>query len=177
MTDMSFTKRSNTHYSRGLDPEYMRIFGGKYAEELDGLYGPEGERCGRFPVLVFSGMSGTTHAVSISQAMVTNHGMIYVRKENEQSHGRTCEIHGFEDFEGDETDIDWIFVDDFISSGATAKHVMRTIQKYYVKQINSNRIFQALNDPLEFRVIQLEVAIGHILADDWEEISMHLPLE
>ena len=52
MTDMSFTKRSNTHYSRGLDPEYMRIFGGKYAEELDGLYGPEGERCGRFPVTI-----------------------------------------------------------------------------------------------------------------------------
>lgn len=79
----------------------------------------------RYPVLVYRGMSGISAATALSlqlHILGIQHGMVYVRKENEDSHGDEIER---EPFENDNPT--FIFVDDFISSGDTKSKCLRKI--------------------------------------------------
>jgi orotate phosphoribosyltransferase len=83
----------------------------------------------KIPILCYSGMSGVAAATALSLALLElnpkfKFRMAYVRKKGEDSHGNSVE-HDLEDH----TDTEWektflVFVDDFVSSGASRKYVV-----------------------------------------------------
>lgn len=80
----------------------------------------------KYPVLVYRGMSGVSSATALSLQLYIlgiDHGMVYVRKDNEDSHGDGIER---EPFNNDFTPT-FIFVDDFVSSGKTKRECVNKI--------------------------------------------------
>ena len=78
------------------------------------------------PVLVYTGMSGISAATALSlqlHVIGIKHGMCYIRKKNEKSHGNTIEWELLTDWEKD--DVTPIFVDDFIDQGKTLGYVVK----------------------------------------------------
>lgn len=107
----------NTHYGPGLDPREGRIralmLAKLIAEKLQGVY----------PILCFTGMSGSTMATRLSDALAEagiEHGMLYVRKQGEKSHGAPVEAC----MDDEQHRRVFLFVDDAIGSGATRRRVM-----------------------------------------------------
>lgn len=80
----------------------------------------------KYPVLVYRGMSGVSSATALSlqlHILGIDHGMVYVRKGNEDSHGENIEREPF----ADSAPLTFIFVDDFVSSGATKSECLSKI--------------------------------------------------
>lgn len=72
------------------------------------------------PVLVYSGMSGISSATAISlnlHALGCNHGMVYIRKQGEMSHGSPVEHE-----HTSSKDRTYIFVDDFLDYCSTLNY-------------------------------------------------------
>jgi orotate phosphoribosyltransferase len=111
----------STHYSKALNPTLLYRAANQAAEDL------VAKAAGKRIVLVYSGMSGVSFATALSIAVETQYNvevdMIYVRKENEASHGRKVE-HSLGVFQ---TPSFIVFVDDFISSGATAYRCRKAV--------------------------------------------------
>lgn len=113
-----------THYSLALDTEELH----KWAENMALKVAKKTAELGPM-TLCYAGMSGTAHATALALACHRLDpdmcvGMVYVRKEEEQSHGLPLEYsypaNSHKHF---------IFVDDHISSGNTFKRVKGAVEK------------------------------------------------
>ena len=112
----------STHYSMAMLPKVMMKWARTEAKKIKCLLDKK-QNLG-FPVLIYSGMSGINHAAYLSAALTrqkVSFGQIYVRKETEKSHGRPIEYTHNLNNAGDHF---FIFVDDFISGGATLKNTV-----------------------------------------------------
>lgn len=80
--------------------------------------------------LVYSGMSGIALATAVSLELLTVYnvyiGMIYVRKQNESSHGDNIETS----IDLDTENLRLIFIDDFIESGETLVYVLNKVSHW-----------------------------------------------
>jgi orotate phosphoribosyltransferase len=119
------------HYSRAQDPdellEIARVLAYKlflFKEQISSSVGGEAEIC-----LVYSGMSGVSIATAVMLELRRTHRyaphMAYVRKKNEQSHGSPVEFTHMA-----RTADAFIFIDDFISSGATCNYCSCMLERY-----------------------------------------------
>lgn len=120
------TSYLHSHYGNSMNANEMREWGPKIAESVEAII-----KDGKFPILIYRGMSGVATATTIANNMTSTCGddfaMMYVRKKNEKSHGQRVEYTKF--FPKDR-EIVWIFCDDFISSGKTTLEVVKAISKY-----------------------------------------------
>lgn len=114
----------STHYSHAQQPECLSPWAKRIAEQIRHTVVQ--------PVLVYTGMSGIAAATAISLWLHENgttHGMAYVRKEHEQSHGGCIEYQLPNSWDR-ETCI-YIFVDDLVDTGATLNRCKEKIKKEY----------------------------------------------
>ena len=138
---------SGTHYGASMTPEVLYPWAKKMARSIVRkiLANPKGEFI--LPVLVYRGMSGTTTATAIMAFIPEKHrpnvGMVYVRKENETSHG--CDVeHTYNVTERNKTPV-FIFCDDFIDAGATLVAVVHALIKLRKEKITPDRMLYALS--------------------------------
>lgn len=107
----------STHYSRALEPNYMYDWAVEAAPKL--INAVRRSFPDHFPVLVYTGMSGISHAAYLAcelhQYEDFPFGQMYVRKAGEQSHGSRVEAQ----LPYTDQPLLLIFVDDFIDSGET----------------------------------------------------------
>lgn len=114
----------STHYSSALEYTERNQSAINMSKKIAAL----GRELNCVPVLVFRGLSGISIAVAISMklgAKNIKHGMVYVRKKNEDSHGVPVEIAIPE--LGKKRGKVLIFVDDFVSSGATLRETISSL--------------------------------------------------
>lgn len=100
-----------THYSLAQNTKDLKLWATRMSLSI---FDKEVEN----PVLVYSGMSGIAAATALSielDNIGVEFGMIYVRKENEESHGEKIEYEIPDGFNS----LTYIFVDDFIDLGET----------------------------------------------------------
>ncbi len=146
------------HYSLAQRPEALYKWATKSAQKLTEAM--KGEFKGLTPVLVYSGLSGISHATALSMALHkrTPHFLFYRRKDGENAHGNERWEHNIPSNtwmkEGDrqERDMFLVFVDDLVSSGSTRhrcfsgieecmNHDMYSDIKFYCK-----KYMQLIND-------------------------------
>lgn len=141
------------HYSFGQSPELMDNWARAAAKMVRShMRKRKSDRV----VLCYTGMSGISHAVALSLALhrlktTLNVGMVYVRKDHEDSHGRKVEVST--DLEPTDT---FIFVDDFIAAGNTFRKVQEGLSTVctgakltamtLAKNIGCNQTFANKND-------------------------------
>lgn len=115
-----------THYSLAFEHTKLAGWATRAADALSAIIGDE---C---PIFCYCGYSGVTHGQAIARAWIAlarEFGEAYVRKEKEQSHGRDIEW-GFSSDKGRYAKKHaLVFVDDFVSSGATREYVLRCVRK------------------------------------------------
>ena len=144
---MNNIPRYDTHYSKSMSPKYMSVWGKSAAVEL--------ERCmmadaGFRPVLVYRGMSGIAAATAIISNLEAEFcdrvGMIYVRKDHEDSHGRDdIEVGNPDTLQNNPT---FVVCDDFIDSGYTILTILKTISGILNKRIAPSKVRYAMtNEP------------------------------
>lgn len=142
---------SQTHYGKAMKivklHEWAAIMGETIVAEF---FTDDGEHFGAKPVLIYSGMSGTAHAtavmLSIPRKWQGDVGMMYVRKENEKSHGCRVETSNMEDH--NEGNIRLILVDDFVDEGHTLVHIVNMVSQKFKRRVNPDRLLMALSgDP------------------------------
>lgn len=123
-----------THYGNSMNAPVLYPWAKRMASDIVRKYLRNKKNI--LPILVYRGMSGVTTATAIMAAIPakyrTDIGLIYVRKENEESHGTMVEHT---------TNIDYanigqvepviIFCDDFIDSGATMVETMAAVVNYF----------------------------------------------
>lgn len=119
-----------THYSNVQDPRILSVRASTWAHSL--LQRLKRRRL--FPVLVYSGMSGIGGATALSLEFNRidpefKFGMMYVRKDGESSHGSFVEIQT--DLNREAKNYCYIFVDDFVCTGATFAWCMTRIFMNY----------------------------------------------
>lgn len=130
-----------SHYGSSMNPHYMAEWGRTIAKEVDALIAD-----GKFPILVYRGMSGTTAATAISMFINktdnVDFGTVYVRKKNEKSHGSSIEHSRI--ILGERKPV-WIICDDFICTGGTALEILKAITKFFNTEIDFDSIRYALS--------------------------------
>lgn len=137
-----------SHYGSSMNPYYMDEWGRIIAKEVDALIAD-----GKFPILVYRGMSGTTAATAISMFInktgTVDYATVYVRKKNEKSHGNNVE-HSRIILGGREPV--WIICDDFISTGRTVLEILKAITNFFDIEIpfDSIRYALSLNERCEY---------------------------
>ena len=87
---------------------------------------------GYIPLLVYAGMSGTSHATALAMELYRSDpkfkfNMVYVRKAGEKSHGELIEDNIAYSKSDDTVKFLAVFVDDFVDSGSTFKRCMRKV--------------------------------------------------
>lgn len=132
---------SKTHYGSSMDAFYMSQWGRKMAACVSELID-----AGKYPILIYRGMSGTTTATSIAVSIKEDHqhqfGMMYVRKENEKSHGGKIE---YSNLSTANREIVWILCDDFLSTGNTALEVIKAVSIHFDLDIDVNKLLFAVS--------------------------------
>ena len=117
---------NSTHYSLAMDGDILG-YAQEAADKIGEITSGHPERA----LLVYTGMSGTSSATAIItlQLLVGKKSQqIYVRKENESSHGRTVERNHFHV----DRDIHClVFVDDSVQSGKTLKTVLANVYRQF----------------------------------------------
>lgn len=111
-----------THYSPSQDPQRLHTWCVAAATEIEVTI-PDTP-----VILCYSGMSGIGMATALMMELTrrkVNVGMIYVRKEKEDSHGGRVEVENVVTDRMDKAAL--IFVDDFISLGGTIRRVQQGI--------------------------------------------------
>ena len=114
---------SSTHYSIAQYPDMMADFATQKSQVLRNIF-KKPEFKNLIPILCYSGMSGVSHATALALALQKKKfvfGMAYVRKEKEKSHGQQVEWN-FPERKNKKYIL--VFVDDFISSGATFRYTV-----------------------------------------------------
>lgn len=120
-----------THYAPSQDPIQLSDFAFRTAAQI------RNELPATHIMLCYRGMSGTSMATALMLALFQSGfpkdqlGMVYVRKKNESSHGRSVEVHNLPDNPSVKTA--WIFVDELICSGETFRAVDDGLVKHAVK--------------------------------------------
>lgn len=136
-----FDEVGNTHYSQSMDAAAMQVWAKKIVEEFD--------KAGDiFYVLCYRGMSGISAATHLSIQLGINalrHAMLYVRKPEEQSHGKLIESFGIRDYDPKRQRLVFVFCDDFICSGNTMTATMNTIQERFHVRVDASTALLALN--------------------------------
>lgn len=127
-----------THYGSSMRPEILMDEALSIIEHLAKRFSKNDKL-----ILFYSGMSGTASA----SALVTLNaflkkrddinlpvisGMVYVRKENEDSHGNKIEVSIVENFDNTDRLIP-IFIDDFVCYGRTFLYVKKQVAKFVKK--------------------------------------------
>lgn len=105
-----------THYSHAQSPALLVQWAMVAAANLKAF----AQNNNVVPLLVYRGMSGvaTATALSIEASRIgLEVGMVYVRKDNEQSHGVQVEHH----LASWDMPLAPVFVDDFLDTGATLR--------------------------------------------------------
>ncbi len=130
-----------SHYGSSMNPHYMAEWGRTIAKEVDAIIAD-----GKFPILVYRGMSGTTAATAISMFVAktdtVDYATVYVRKKNEKSHGNAIEHSRI--ILANRQPV-WIICDDFISSGTTALEVLKAITAFFKIEIPFHSVRYALS--------------------------------
>jgi orotate phosphoribosyltransferase-like protein len=117
---------NSSHYSQSFNPERMKAWAKKAAVAINKMKTTEFK--GNKIVLIYTGMSGVSHAMYLSSAFHRNrvkHEHLYIRKAHEKSHGRRVEFSKFDEYKDDKYVL--VFVDDFISCGITRKNCIKTL--------------------------------------------------
>lgn len=131
----------SSHYGESMNPEYMMGWAKWVVKDIRKLL-----KAGKYPVLIYRGMSGVTTATALAMHMDSNDGanfgMIYVRKEDEKSHGGRIEMSLMKSAG---REIAWIFCDDFIDKGTTALEVIQAVSEHYNADIQLNDVWFALS--------------------------------
>lgn len=123
----------STHYSNSMSPKLMHSSMVTAIEELLPLL----KQLDAVPVFVFTGFSGISNATVLSHLLSIKHDiphyMVYVRKENERSHGSPIE-HNYFDMETVRPNAKRliIFVDDHIDSGKTRERCITEFLKLVI---------------------------------------------
>jgi len=121
---------STTHYSNAQNIQELTENASSWAKRIM-------EECkGRrklYPILCYRGMSGIASATAIAMQLhqqdpLFKFGMVYVRKEDEDSHGSDLEMTGISDVPDVKRRV-LVFVDDFICAGYTKRAVLDAIVK------------------------------------------------
>lgn len=137
----------STHYNDGLSQHMTRLseVAMKRAKELVSDFNPKkGKYKGFSPLIAYSGMSGISMATAVAMMLRLKHpkfkfGMVYVRKDDEKSHGRPVEFV----ISDDVAQYMLVFADDFISSGTTGNFVYRKCCEELPGYVN---VFDALHE-------------------------------
>lgn len=139
MSSLSSSETGGTHYSQSFTPGKMKI----WARLTTSLIRKEINK--KFKdhkiILIYSGMSGVSHAMYLSSMLDSRHiehEHIYIRKENESSHGMKIEFSNFKNHE-EQTYI-LVFVDDFISEGITRNRCINKLLSSWIGTQISERI-------------------------------------
>lgn len=137
----------NSHYGKSMRPDRLARSAKNMAEQIEAkLFGPEvPERI--YPVLIYTGMSGVATATAIAMHLTDyadRFGMMYVRKENETSHGSSVEYSVAETLHSKQLEPVFIFVDDFIQGGMTAARVISKISQHLKIKIDPDMMFYGL---------------------------------
>lgn len=87
------------------------------------------------PVLVYTGMSGTSMATALAMyirilAPNLKFHMVYIRKDNEDSHGAKVE-HTLSKYHDRDVQHVGVFVDDLISSGETLQRCRDKVESFF----------------------------------------------
>lgn len=139
---MNLESYCNSHYGNSMKPGYMRKWGRAMAKSLQGIIDS-----GKFPILVYRGMSGVTTATTIANFLKSttregrHYAMMYVRKEDEKSHGNNVE---YTECHPNDREVVWVFCDDFISTGKTVMETFRVILNRFDDEIPFDSILYAL---------------------------------
>ena len=154
---MNNIPRYDTRYSKSMSPKYMSVWGKSAAVEL--------ERCmladaGFRPVLVYRGMSGIAAATAIISNLEAEFcdrvGMIYVRKDHEDSHGcDDIEVGNPDTLQNNPT---FVVCDDFIDSGHTVLTILKILSGGFNMRIPPSKVRYAMtNEPNGFIMTQKEL--------------------
>lgn len=140
---------TKSHYGNSMDVNYMREWGIVVAERVVELI-----TAGKYPILAYRGMSGTTAAISISSHIpgqyADDYARVYVRKKGEKSHGARVE---YSNILSDGREVVVIVCDDFISSGTTALEVLMGLNK------------RLLSSPLDMDSVRFALSLGFPFRD------------
>jgi hypothetical protein len=129
----------NSHYSIAQQPGKLKTWARKTADKLlkdsRGLMRNKGQK--PLFLLYYCGMSGIALSTALASELNSRGprcrvGMVYIRKENEKSHGYRMEVHGVMSNARNYALLP-VFVDDFIESGDTfewCRSVMASDEHY-----------------------------------------------
>lgn len=116
---------NTTHYSDSMLPAVLATWAVVMARDIVNKFSKKGEFASCIPVLCYSGMSGIAHATALSLELSKKKNfifnLIYVRKQNESTHGHSVE---WSSSYSKRSKYMLIFVDDFISSGTTQDYTL-----------------------------------------------------
>jgi hypothetical protein len=129
----------------------------------------------KIPVLCYSGMSGIASATALSLILTIKYPrfkfcMVYVRKENENSHGEKIE-HNLFGGEGSVFTLESlvageakekmfpVFVDDFVSGGSTRQYTMAKVSEFFCvrRDISIGQLKQHVDDDFFSRIPTLQL--------------------
>lgn len=140
---------TKSHYGSSMDVNYMREWGIVVAERVVELI-----TAGKYPILAYRGMSGTTAAISISSHIpgkyANDYARVYVRKKSEKSHGARVECS---DIQSNGREVVVIVCDDFISSGTTALEVLMGLNR------------KILTSPLDMDNVRFALSLNNMFAE------------
>lgn len=116
-----------SHYSLSQKPDLLKTWADSTATQLITKF----HGTGKAPLLMYRGFSGAGMATALGLALYQQQpefrfGMVYVRKHGDQSHGDPVES----EFMHERCTLIPVFVDDFISSGATLKATLDGVKGY-----------------------------------------------
>ena len=138
-----------THYSTCFNVQAMMRWAKDVADEIKN-YSKEYDL---YPILVYSGMSGISHATYLATYLKTNFTHVYIRKNEEKSHGEQVEHNideyffclnkNYDKFNKDNCFI--VFVDDFISKFKTFDYCMKRLSEQdWIEDVDNIKIMFAL---------------------------------
>lgn len=142
-------RRAASHYGYTQEVHYVRNSAEQRIRELIPRLNNQ------IPIFVYSGMSGIAWATAFmleygkQRGDTAPYGMLYIRKEGERAHGGDVE-YAFLNCIGNPQYV-FVFVDDFVSSGATKNRVLAKSWAFLKKglrdqllDIDKNRIIDCL---------------------------------
>lgn len=119
-----------THYSDSQNILELRKTVSFLADTIQKDFGPKGRCSSYVPLFIYRGMSGVSYVTALVLELMNRdreffHGMVYVRKEGEKSHGISVEYNAGYLPEGKKYLL--VFVDDFIDEGNTLCECYRDV--------------------------------------------------
>lgn len=147
-----------THYSTCFNVQAMMRWAKDVADEIKN-YSQEHDL---YPILVYSGMSGISHATYLATYLKTNFTHVYIRKNEEKSHGKQVEHNideyffysnsQYDKFNKDNCFI--VFVDDFVSKFNTFNHCIKYLSKEdWIEDVDNIKIMFALYSMTHLREV------------------------